>query len=353
MIEFSQVRVAALLAMFSLISAPGVPSAKAQQPDQTDKVTQLEEIVATQQEKIDRLEARLVKLEEIARVLDFDRHAAAKQAQSKPGPVQPSGEPVTAQTELNVGSTVLVQWQDTWWNGSVLELLADGTVKIHYDGWDQEHDEVVARTRLLIPGPGARLTRQPPARAELSIAEAEVSEQYAAAHPEIQQYILWTAGSFGRNGMWLNEDAFASLTDQESEQMVQDLAALLEDGEYGRHLCTGLARAGALKDERLVPGLMKVAGYHRDDVDYDCRPKWMAVAALARQESDEAVPLLISLVDHGNQNTRKWARAALARKTGEDFQEDKPSWAAWWEEQGHPPVDEHLLEPYQPPTARR
>jgi hypothetical protein len=35
------------------------------------------------------------------------------------------------------------------------------------------------------------------------------------------------------------------------------------------------------------------------------------------------VPLLISLVDHGNQNTRNWAQAALARLTGQDFKQDK------------------------------
>jgi len=29
--------------------------------------------------------------------------------------------------------------------------------------------------------------------------------------------------------------------------------------------------------------LMKVTDYHLDDRDYDCRAKWMAVAALARQ----------------------------------------------------------------------
>ena len=95
---------------------------------------------------------------------------------------------------------------------------------------------------------------------------------------------------------------------------------------------------------------MKVAGYHLDDRDYDCRPKWMAVAALARQESDKAVPLLISLVDHGNQNTRKWARAALSRKTGKDFLEQKKDWAAWWQGEGHDPIDEHLLTPWKAPT---
>ena len=153
----------------------------------------------------------------------------------------------------------------------------------------------------------------------------------------------------GRSGMWLNEDAMAHLDGEEREQKVLYLAELLEEGEYGRHLCRGLAQAGALKDDRLVPGLMKVAGYHLEDRDYDCRAKWIAVASLARQESDGAVPLLISLVDHGNQNTRNWARAALARHTGQDFGQDKTAWAAWWKDQGHEPVATAFLAPWSPP----
>jgi len=181
-------------------------------------------------------------------------------------------------------------------------------------------------------------------------AEQEVKKRYASAHPEIQEYVLWTARTFGHSRMWLNEDALANLPAEESEKMIPYFAALLEESEYGRHLCDGLAKASALKDERLVPGLMKVAGYHREKFDYDCRPKWMAVAALARQESDTAVPLLISLVDHGNQNTRKWARAALSRKTGQDFKEDKQAWAKWWEAQGHEAVDIELLKPWKAPS---
>ena len=171
-----------------------------------------------------------------------------------------------------------------------------------------------------------------PAPLDIKKAETEVEQRYAKAHPEIKEYVLFTARSFGRSGMWLNEDAFAALPADAREKKVQHLATLLADGEYGRHLCAGLAEASALKDKRLVTGLAKVAGYHQKNVDYDCRPKWMAVAALARQESDEAVPLLISLVDHGNQNTRFWARAALARKTGQDFKQDKQAWAKWWQD---------------------
>ena len=189
-----------------------------------------------------------------------------------------------------------------------------------------------------------------PAPLDMEKAKREVARHYADAHPEIQEYVLWTARTFGNSGMWLNEDAFDALSRNEREAKIEYLAVLLEDAEYGRHLCMGLAEAGALEDERLVPGLMKVAGYQREDRDYDCRPKWMAVAALARQESDDAVPLLISLVDHGNQNTRNWARAALARKTKQDFKQDKQAWAEWWQAQGHPAIDADMLKPWQPPS---
>ncbi|MBM4155351.1 MAG: hypothetical protein FJ221_10035 [Lentisphaerae bacterium] len=180
-------------------------------------------------------------------------------------------------------------------------------------------------------------------------AQAEIAAHYSKAHPEVQEYVLHTAQTFGRGGLWRPEGAFAAEPAAAREQRTLRLARLLEEGEYGRHLCGALADAGAVKDPRLVPGLLKVAGYHRADSDYDCRPKWMAVAALARQESDEAVPLLISLADHGNQNTRMWARAALSRKTGQDFQGDKPAWAQWWQAQGHAAVDAGLLKPWAPP----
>ncbi len=141
-------------------------------------------------------------------------------------------------------------------------------------------------------------------RFDVKKVEAEVETHYAKAHPEIQEYILWTARTFGPGGLWLPEDASVDLDDEAKEKRIRHLAKLFEEAEYGRHLCAGLAEASALKDKRLVPGLVKVAGYHLPDRDYDCRAKWMAVAALARQEADDTVPVLVSLVDHGNQNTR-------------------------------------------------
>ncbi len=188
---------------------------------------------------------------------------------------------------------------------------------------------------------------------DLDRAQQEVAASYAKAHAEIKEYVLWTARTFRRSGLWLPEDALADLPNAEREKKIRHLASLFSEGEYGRHLCAGLAEASALKDPRLVPGLIKVAGFHQADRDYDCRAKWMAVAALARQEAPEAVPVLISLVDHGNQNTRNWARAALSRLTQQDFRQDKPSWAKWWRDHGHDPVPESFLKPYGAPPAKK
>lgn len=186
-----------------------------------------------------------------------------------------------------------------------------------------------------------------PASSARDSAQDEVARAYSGAHPEVQEFILHTARTFGPGGLWLPEDA-GKPGPGATESRIAYLTKLFSESEYGRHLCKALAEASTLKDARLVPGLLKVAAYHRSDADYDCRPKWMAVAALARQTSTDAVPQLISLVDHGNQNTRFWARAALARISGEDFKTDKQAWNRWWISQGHASIDPALLEPTAP-----
>jgi hypothetical protein len=197
----------------------------------------------------------------------------------------------------------------------------------------------------------SRTTFAKPQPLDMDAASAEVSSSYGKAHPEVQEFVLQTARSFGRSGLWLNENAYAGMKPDEREAKIEYLVKLFEEAEYGRHLCSALAEASALKDPKLVPGLKKVAAYHVEGTDYDCRPKWMAIAALARQESPDAVPVLVSLVDHGNQNTRFWARAALARIAKDDFKTDKQAWNQWWTGQGHEAIDSALLKPYVAPTG--
>lgn len=231
-------------------------------------------------------------------------------------------------------------------NTSLSSLLFLGFVVLHAN-----HPTVLAQSGPATTPPAASTARNPSSDREK--VQVEVDARYAAAHPEIQEYVLWTASTFGRSGLWKPEDAYAELPRNQREKRITHLARLLNESEYGRHLCAGLAEASALKDPRLVPGLMKVAGYHLENKDYDCRAKWMAVAALARQEADESVALLIGLVDHGNQNTRNWSRAALARKTGKDFKQDKQAWATWWTQQGHPAIDAKYLKPWTAPVPEQ
>jgi hypothetical protein len=59
-----------------------------------------------------------------------------------------SGKPVVAETALEVGQKLQVEWEKQWWHGEILNVLDDGTLKIHYTGWDSKWDEVVPRSRL-------------------------------------------------------------------------------------------------------------------------------------------------------------------------------------------------------------
>jgi sRNA-binding protein len=75
----------------------------------------------------------------------------ASPVQVSPGPIAPSGVPVTAATALKAGDAVQVEWGNQWWAGNVVALVPDGNVKIHYAGWDARWDEVVPRSRLRSP----------------------------------------------------------------------------------------------------------------------------------------------------------------------------------------------------------
>jgi hypothetical protein len=213
-----------------------------------------------------------------------------------------------------------------------------------------DRHSVVAVVLMVLFASASTPAAPPPA--DMDKAQAEVTKSYGKAHPEVQEFILHTARTFGQSGLWLNEDAYANLPADQREARITYLAKLFEDAEYGNHLCNALAEASAFKDPRLIPGLMKVAGYDREE-NYNCRAKWMAIAALSRQETPDAVPLLVSLVDFGNTNCRLWARGALARMAKDDFKGDKQAWNKWWTDSGHPAIDPKYLKPWTPPPAEQ
>ena len=45
--------------------------------------------------------------------------------------------------------------------------------------------------------------------------------------------------------------------------------------------------------------------------------------------------------------------AALSRKTGQDFKQDKQAWAKWWESQGNNPIDDKFLQLWVPPPQSK
>ena len=80
---------------------------------------------------------------------------------------------------------------------------------------------------------------------DMDAASAEVSSSYGKAEPEVQEFVLQTARTFGRSGLWLNENAYADLKPADREARVTYLVRLFDEPEYGRHLCSALAEAGA------------------------------------------------------------------------------------------------------------
>jgi len=56
--------------------------------------------------------------------------------------------PVAAATPLDPGQQVAIEWRNQGWPGSVVSLLPDGRVRVHYQGYSASHDEVVPRARL-------------------------------------------------------------------------------------------------------------------------------------------------------------------------------------------------------------
>jgi hypothetical protein len=133
--------------------------------DEAQDVAALQAAVKALEQKVASLEQELTELralrEAVAKARQTGRPViiiplGANAINFGPGPIAPGGAPVTERTLLNVGDPVDVNWNDQWWKGEVLSVIADGTVKIHYTGWSDDWDEVVPRSRLRLPNARAR-----------------------------------------------------------------------------------------------------------------------------------------------------------------------------------------------------
>jgi len=72
---------------------------------------------------------------------------------------------------------------------------------------------------LLIAAGCVSTTKTPaPKVAATHTAETEVETRYAAASPEVKEYVLWTSRSFGPGKMWFPEGEFSGLSHDEREK---------------------------------------------------------------------------------------------------------------------------------------
>ena len=67
--------------------------------------------------------------------------------------VEPSGRKVTKATRLKPEDSVLIESGGLWWEGSVVRVNDDGTVRVTYTGYEEHFDENVPRSRLQLPKP--------------------------------------------------------------------------------------------------------------------------------------------------------------------------------------------------------
>lgn len=79
-------------------------------------------------------------------------------AEGVAGAIVDQGTQVTAETPLAVGNIVQVLWNGVRYQGQVLALNPDGTVRVHFVGWSNNWDDDLPRDRLKI-GPIAPRTR--------------------------------------------------------------------------------------------------------------------------------------------------------------------------------------------------
>lgn len=106
-------------------------------------------------------------------------------------------------------------------------------------------------------------------------------------------------------------------------------------GPQTRDYFQAINTLGALRSTNALAALRHIA-FER--VDKNNRDRWMAVRALGNIGDKSVVPEMISLVYHGNVNTRWWAQISLVRLTGQNFGGDWNAWGNWWNRQGGQPA---------------
>jgi hypothetical protein len=113
----------------------------------------------------DQREAQQRRIESLERELEETRLDAEKARAERDRAVRERDaprdreEPIRGAMSFPRGTSVYVEWNGTWWNARVLEVVSSSEWKIRYDGWSSRWDEVVSTSRIAgrdAPPPGPR-----------------------------------------------------------------------------------------------------------------------------------------------------------------------------------------------------
>jgi hypothetical protein len=98
-------------------------------------------------------------------------------------PVAAPGAPAAASGSYAVGDRLLVAWKDEVYPAVVLAVVGPGKVKIHYEGFGNEWDEVVGPDRIKGRATGAAAPR--PTAAPAPTPEADPNQMAADGFPQV------------------------------------------------------------------------------------------------------------------------------------------------------------------------
>jgi hypothetical protein len=171
----------------------------------------------------------------------------------------------------------------------------------------------------------------PPSGAAPATGAADSDPRLALLTADQRAVLAWTDQQFRS---FFDARTFAGWSAKERSNLETRLIDTLK-GPQTREYYQAINTLAALRSTNALPRLREIAF---DRADKNCRDRWMAIRALGLIGDKSAVPELIHLVYHGNQNTRWWAQISLVRLTGKNFARDWNAWGDWWNKSGGQPL---------------
>ena len=122
-------------------------------------------------------------------------------------------------------------------------------------------------------------------------------------------------------GLFTLPSRYEASSDSEKARMVKQWIRELRGSNKEKNL-EAAAYLGIVKAKAAARHLEELLSSGR----VNGRARWVCTRSLGQTGSEESIPILISLLDHRNRNTRIYAKVCLAEITGSYFGDDKEKW---------------------------